>query len=182
MGTVPMISLLRLMAGLIAIAISSQMIMCYGQDSAQDYLDAHNRARSEVGVGPMSWDANVASYAETYVNTLRGSCELVHSGGPYGENLAWSSGDLSGTAAVDMWVAEKPNYDYDSNSCVGGECGHYTQVVWSNSVRLGCAKVQCDDGSSTIISCNYDPPGNFIDQRPFDISPFQVPLSFKHGN
>ncbi|KAK9988775.1 hypothetical protein SO802_029014 [Lithocarpus litseifolius] len=44
-----------------------------------------------------------------------------------GENLAWGSRDLSGTAAVNMWVAEKPKYDYDSNSCVGGECLHYTQ-------------------------------------------------------
>ena len=72
----------------------------------------------------MRWDAKVASYARNYVEKLKGSCKLVHSGGPYGENLAWGSRDLSGTAAVNMWVAEKPKwakYDYNSNSCVGGD-------------------------------------------------------------
>ncbi|KAJ1434855.1 Pathogenesis-related protein 1-like, SCP domain [Sesbania bispinosa] len=175
---VPMISLLPLMM-MAVLAVSSQM--SYAQNSPQDYLDAHNRARSQVGVGPIRWDATVAAYAQNYINTLRGSCKLVHSKGPYGENLAWSSGDLTGTAAVNMWVAEKPNYNYNSNSCVGGECRHYTQVVWRNSVRVGCAKVRCNDGRSTIISCNYDPPGNFIDQRPYDMSTFQVPLTFGPG-
>lgn len=49
-----------------------------------------------------------------------GDSNLVYSGGPYGENIAWGSADLSGTDAVKMWVDEKPNYDYGSNSCVGG--------------------------------------------------------------
>ncbi|KAJ6302652.1 hypothetical protein OIU77_016689 [Salix suchowensis] len=92
---------------------------------------------------------------------------MVHSGGPYGENLAWGSPDLAGTAAVKMWADERANYDYNSNSCVGGECLHYTQVVWRNSVRLGCAKVRCSNGGA-IISCNYDPPGNYNGQRPFE--------------
>ncbi|KAJ6315255.1 hypothetical protein OIU78_018692 [Salix suchowensis] len=101
-----------------------------------------------------------------YVQRLTGDCRLVHSGGPYGENLAGSSGDLSGSAAVKLWVDEKPKYDYNSNTCVGGECRHYTQVVWRKSVRLGCAKARCNNGG-TIISCNYDPPGNYANERPY---------------
>ena len=50
----------------------------------QDYLNAHNAAHAQVGVGPMRWDAKVASYARNYVEKLKGSCKLVHSGGPYG--------------------------------------------------------------------------------------------------
>lgn len=151
----------------------------YAQNSPQDYLNAHNRARSEVGVGPITWDANVASFAKNYLNQLKGSCQLVHSGGQYGENLAWGSPDLTATAAVDMWIDEIQNYDYNSNSCFNGECLHYTQVVWRDSVRLGCARVRCNDGRSTIVSCNYDPPGNFIGERPFENSPFEIPLSFR---
>lgn len=138
----------------------------HAQDSQQDFLDAHNAARASVGVGPMIWDDTVAAFALSYINGLTGSCMLVHSGGSYGENLAGGSADLAGTAAVQMWVDERANYDYNSNSCVGGECLHYTQVVWSNSVRLGCAKATCDNGG-TIISCNYDPPGNYNDERPY---------------
>lgn len=141
--------------------------LSYAQNSPQDYLNAHNKARASVGVGPMRWDNKVAAFAQNYVNRLRGNCRLVHSGGQYGENLAWSSADMTAGAAVRMWVNERQFYDYNSNSCVGGECRHYTQVVWRNSVRLGCAKVRCNNGA-TIISCNYDPPGNYAGQRPYE--------------
>ncbi|KAK7844461.1 basic form of pathogenesis-related protein 1 [Quercus suber] len=131
------------------------------QDSKEDYLNAHNAARADVGVPSLTWDDTVAAYAQNYANQRIGDCNLVHSGGKYGENIAWGSADLSGTDAVKMWVDEKANYDYNSNSCVGGQCGHYTQVVWRNSVRLGCAKVRCNNGG-TFIGCNYDPPGNYV--------------------
>ncbi|KAJ6751093.1 hypothetical protein OIU85_001602 [Salix viminalis] len=139
----------------------------HAQDSPQDFLDAHNTARTTVGVGSMIWDDTVAAFALSYISGLTSSCILEHSAGSsYGENLAGGSADLAGTAAVEMWVAERANYDYNSNSCVGGECLHYTQVVWRKSVRLGCAKVTCDNGA-TIISCNYDPQGNFNGERPY---------------
>ncbi|PIA28201.1 hypothetical protein AQUCO_07200087v1 [Aquilegia coerulea] len=139
----------------------------HAQNSPQDYLNPHNAARAQVGVGPMTWDNGVAGFAQNYVNRLAaGSCSLVHSGGRYGENLAWSSGDMSAAGAVSLWVNERQFYNYNTNSCNGGECGHYTQVVWRNSVRLGCAKARCNNGA-TIISCNYDPPGNYIGQRPY---------------
>ncbi|XP_042512693.1 basic form of pathogenesis-related protein 1-like [Macadamia integrifolia] len=137
------------------------------QNSPSDYLAAHNAARSEVSVGSMTWDDTVASYAQNYANQRAGDCNLVHSNGPYGENIAWSSGDMSATDAVNMWVSEKAYYDYNSNSCTGGQqCLHYTQVVWKNSVRLGCGRVQCSSGG-TFITCNYDPPGNYEGQRPY---------------
>ncbi|KAF7802784.1 pathogenesis-related protein 1 [Senna tora] len=154
------------------------------QDAAQVFfVRTHNEARAQVGVGPITWDERVASYARNYLNQLKGSCQMVHSHGPYGENLAWGYPDVSGRQAMDMWVGEKRFYDYGSNSCVGGECRHYTQVVWRNSVRLGCAKVKCDNNGGSLISCNYDPPGNYIGQRPYDMGPLlQVPLSFKKDN
>ena len=156
------ISLLALVCllGLTLIHIS------HAQESIQNYLSVHNVARAEVGVPPLKWDENVAAYAQNYANQRIGDCNLVHSGGPYGENIAWGSSDLSGTDALNMWVSEKPNYDYTLNSCVGGECLHYTQVVWRNSVRIGCAKVRCNNGG-TFIGCNYDPPGNYIGERPY---------------
>ncbi|KAI9076753.1 hypothetical protein K1719_041268 [Acacia pycnantha] len=139
------------------------------QDSPQDYVIAHNAARSQVGVPNIAWDDTVAAFAQNYANQRKADCQLVHSGGGgrYGENLAWSSGDMSGVDAVKMWVDEKAYYDYNSNSCAAGkQCGHYTQVVWKNSVRVGCAKVRCNNGG-TFIGCNYSPPGNYNGQRPY---------------
>ncbi|CAL5377555.1 unnamed protein product [Camellia sinensis] len=140
----------------------------YAQNSPQDYLNAHNAARAQVGVGPMTWDNNLATYAQNYANSRMGDCNLIHSGGPYGENLAEGSGSFTGTDGVNLWVGEKPYYDYNSNSCVGGQqCLHYTQVVWRNSVRLGCARVQCTNNGWWFVICSYDPPGNYIGQRPY---------------
>ncbi|CAH2076985.1 unnamed protein product [Thlaspi arvense] len=137
------------------------------QDRIQDYLDVHNRARAQVGVRPLKWHPDVAEYARQYALRMRGDCRLTHSGGRYGENLAGSTVDLSGAAAVTMWVNERSDYDYDSNTCRSGKvCGHYTQVVWRNSEWVGCAKVGCNNGGTFII-CSYDPPGNVKGSRPF---------------
>ncbi|KAK6945914.1 CAP domain [Dillenia turbinata] len=135
------------------------------QNSPQDYLNPHNAARAAVGVAPLTWDDKLAAYALNYANQ-RKDCAMKHSDGPYGENIAAGSGDFSGARASQLWIDEKPHYDYASNSCVGGPCGHYTQVVWRNSHRIGCARVQCNNGW-WFVSCNYDPPGNYVGERPY---------------
>ncbi|ONK74544.1 uncharacterized protein A4U43_C03F7460 [Asparagus officinalis] len=137
------------------------------QNSPQDFVEAHNSARAEVNVGPVSWDTTVAAYAENYASQRIGDCQLVHSGGQYGENIFWgSTTGYSGVDAVNSWVSEKTYYDYDSNTCEGHECRHYTQVVWAKSVKIGCARVTCNNGG-VFVTCNYDPPGNYAGQRPY---------------
>ncbi|XP_031481899.1 pathogenesis-related protein PRB1-3-like [Nymphaea colorata] len=140
----------------------------YAQNSPQDFVDAHNAARAQDGVGPISWDDTVAAYAQNYLNKTISDCSLTHSGGQYGENLYWGPGSRwTAVDAVNLWVAEKSNYDYATNTCATGkDCGHYTQVVWRNSVRLGCARVECNNGD-TFITCNYDPAGNVDGERPY---------------
>ncbi|KAG8473498.1 hypothetical protein CXB51_035687 [Gossypium anomalum] len=138
--------------------------------SPQDFLNVHNAARAAVGVRPITWTNLVARYAADYAEKRISDCDLVHSGGPYGENLAWSSGDLSGPDAVRLWIDEKDYYNLKSGVCNSSHvCGHYTQVIWRNSVRLGCAKARCNNGG-TFIVCNYDPPGNFVGQLPIDVN------------
>ncbi|MQL91536.1 hypothetical protein Taro_024150 [Colocasia esculenta] len=140
----------------------------HAQNSPQDFLNPHNAARGQVRVGPMVWDDAVAAYARSYANRRIGDCNLVHSGGPYGENLFWGMGaEFTAGDAVRAWVNERQYYDYNSNTCAAEQqCGHYTQVVWRNSVRLGCARVKCNSGAIFII-CNYDPPGNYRGERPY---------------
>ncbi|GFY89478.1 CAP (Cysteine-rich secretory proteins, Antigen 5, and Pathogenesis-related 1 protein) superfamily protein [Actinidia rufa] len=154
---------------LVCFAILAMVHSSLAQNSPQDYLNAHNTIRAQVGVGPMTWDPNVADFAQNYANQRAGDCAMIHSGGGgmYGENIAAGSGDFTGAMAVDLWAGEEPDYDYNSNSCAPGKvCGHYTQIVWRDSVRLGCARVQCNSGS-WFVTCNYDPPGNFVGQSPY---------------
>ncbi|XP_027101182.1 pathogenesis-related protein 1A-like [Coffea arabica] len=138
------------------------------QNSKQDYLDVHNAARAQVGVGPIAWDDTVAGYAHDVANYTKKDCNLRRSGGPYGENLAEGSGDLTARDAVNLWLTEKQFYDYNSNTCAQGQaCSHYTQVVWNRSVGLGCARVQCTNNGWWFVICSYYPSGNYIGQRPY---------------
>ncbi|KAG9440036.1 hypothetical protein H6P81_020201 [Aristolochia fimbriata] len=141
---------------------------CVAQNNPQDFLQPHNAARALVRVGAMQWNETVAAFARSYANQRIADCRLVHSGGPYGENLFWGSGrEFTAADAVNSWVNERQYYDYGSNSCAAGQqCGHYTQVVWRSSTQLGCARVRCNSGA-IFITCNYYPRGNYIGQRPY---------------
>ncbi|XP_074310357.1 pathogenesis-related protein 1A-like [Silene latifolia] len=150
--------------------ISTIFITSQAQNNPIDYIAAHKSARSAVGVATLVWDTNLAKYAQTYANQRAADCNLVHSATEdYGENIAvgygYSNG-FTGVDAVNLWVAEKPHYDYYSNTCKNGECGHYTQVVWRDTVRLGCARVTCKNGG-VFVTCNYDPPGNYEGEKPY---------------
>ncbi|XP_041013707.1 basic form of pathogenesis-related protein 1-like [Juglans microcarpa x Juglans regia] len=136
------------------------------QNSHQDFVNAHNAARARVGVGPIHWNYTIAAYAQNYANKRIGDCNLEHSMGPYSENLAGGWSGLTAVDAVKMWVDEKKYYNYKKNSCVGDECRHYTQIVWRDTVHLGCARVRCKSGGIFVI-CDYDPPGNNDGQRPY---------------
>lgn len=140
----------------------------HAQNRPVDYLDAHNVARATVGVGPLVWNETVAGYARAYAQVRSKDCEMRHSNGPYGENLAAGSWNVSAKEAVDMWLDEEPLYDVVTGLCVGGgnACLHYTQVVWRNSRFLGCAHAPCPNGW-TFVTCNYDPPGNIVGERPY---------------
>ncbi len=138
---------------------------------------AHNAARAAVmpaattPIPALTWDANVAATAQAWAN----NCQFKHSNGSYGENIYADTGQGDAQAVVADWVSEKKNYNYAANSC-SSVCGHYTQVVWAKSLRLGCAVKQCTTGSPfgsfnggkwSFWVCNYDPPGNFNGQRPY---------------
>ncbi|WOL08054.1 pathogenesis-related protein PRB1-3 [Canna indica] len=142
-------------------AVATMAYTTFAQNSPQDFVDAHNAARTTVRVRPVSWDATMAAYAQNYANQRISDCQLVHSGGPYGENLFWGLGaNFTAVDAVNSWVSEKNEYDYNSNSCATGKvCSHYTQVVWPSTTSIGCARVWCNSGS-IFITCNYSPPGN----------------------
>ncbi len=128
----------------------------------QAVLDYHNKVRNDVGVQAFTWSTTVAQAAQTWVDNLAAtSCSLQHSDSNYGENLYMGSGSRDMVSAAKAWEEEKSNYE--SNS---GQDGHYTQMVWRNSTELGCAAATCNSGA-TIISCNYNPPGNFSGQKPY---------------
>ncbi|XP_051143312.1 pathogenesis-related protein PR-1-like [Andrographis paniculata] len=135
----------------------------------QQFLARQNAARSVLNLPPLVWDQTVAGYARRYAGRRRRDCALRHSDGPYGENIFWGSGDRwTAGQATAAWVAERRGYDHRTNRCAAGrQCGHYTQIVWKESRRVGCARVVCGGGKGVFITCNYDPPGNYVGERPY---------------
>jgi len=133
---------------------------------------AHNKVRAELGLPALVWTPALAKFAQAWADKLqKRGCELQHrpsrgaDAQKYGENIYWASGIKSSVdEVVGDWVAERKNFNAKANSCKG-VCGHYTQVVWRRSVRLGCGMATC--GDAEVWVCNYDPPGNFMGERPF---------------
>lgn len=143
-------------------------------------LDAHNEAREAEGAGlpPLTWDPLLAAIAQDWAERCESSNGLLLDHNPdrsnmydgsVGENIAASSGDtLSGPHAVALWMGEKPFYDHTTGACSSEPCGHYTQVVWRDTLRVGCASVFCEGlAYPTNVVCNYAPAGNVIGQRPY---------------
>ncbi|KAK3844494.1 MAG: CAP domain-containing protein, partial [Linnemannia gamsii] len=93
---------------------------------------------------------------------------MQHSGGKYGENLAAGYKDFK--TGIAAWYDEHTQYNYNGGG-FSGATGHFTQVVWKGSKRIGCAKKFCPGSNWTIYICNYDPPGNVSGQFQENVSP-----------
>jgi hypothetical protein len=140
---------------------------------AQAWVDAHNAARGRAEPTPepalpdLTWDDGLAEVAATWA----AGCVFEHSTTQYGENLAAFSASVESADVVDAWFSEIEFYDYATDSCEAGEmCGHYTQVVWRDTARVGCAVESCTldgFGRGDFYVCNYDPAGNWVGEKPY---------------
>jgi len=165
-----------------AIAVACVLVAClYAVSGMTDadrkaFVDAHNKYRAKVkedypcqkpisDLNKVTWDSTIENVAQTYTNTCPGG----HSGNSYGENIYYSSGVGTATASVDSWYSEVKDYHYEVISYDNyAKFGHYTQLVWNSTTRIGCGiKTDCPGTWRTIIVCNYAPAGNYIGQRPW---------------
>jgi pathogenesis-related protein 1 len=132
-------------------------------------VNQHNVWREKVGCQPLTWSRDLAKYAQEWADELaKRGCEMKHRPpDKYGENIFWSQGMTNQSDyVVDAWGSEIEFYDGKKNSCKKDEvCGHYTQVVWCNTKEVGCGMAKC--GDEEIWVCNYNPPGNYVGQRPY---------------
>jgi hypothetical protein len=95
---------------------------------------------------------------------------LLHSpNSPYGENLFWALRDhWNASKVVKYWGDERNLYDPNTNECINNSvCGHFTQIVWNATQRVGCAHVLCHNIQGHLFVCSYDPPGNIYYHGPF---------------
>jgi pathogenesis-related protein 1 len=142
----------------------------------EEFVAYHNKVRQEVKVEPVKWSPTLAKYAQQWADHLAASGDFKHrpSEGEwmqkYGENLAIDATLLRGAEA---WGAEIKDYTANTpipEDLTNFKAGHYTQMVWKKTTHLGAGHAIVQQGpfkGSLLIVCNYDPPGNFLGEKPY---------------
>jgi len=129
-------------------------------------LNLHNEYRQKHGVPSLSWSTSLASKANSCLSRQwyrNGQWHLEHCN--FGENIAgYFESPITG---VEMWYNEIEHTHGKKGRVTqfSMHTGHYTQVVWKSSLRVGCAK------STNFLICNYDPPGNYMGQFEENVLP-----------
>jgi hypothetical protein len=130
-------------------------------------LERHNFYRAQHCAPPLVWDDEIAKSAQGWSD----GCVFTHdgvAGTGFGENLAGGFPGENGGAPVDMWYKEVQQYDFAAPG-FSPQTGHFTQVVWRGSTRVGCGMTRCpgsifgwpaEFGEALMYSCRYAPAGN----------------------
>jgi pathogenesis-related protein 1 len=143
---------------------------------AESFVGYHNKLRKGVGVEPLEWSPEIAAYAQKWADRLAAKGDLEHRpingewARIYGENLAI---DRSILACAESWHSEVK--DYPSVEPIPSDfstftAGHYTQMVWRKTKRIGAGVAVVNAGrfkGMTLVVCNYDPPGNMVGDKPY---------------
>jgi Cysteine-rich secretory protein family len=133
-----------------------------------EVLGRHNAERRRAGVPPLKWDFALADGARAYANELARSNVLRHSPRTgrrgIGENLWKGTRDYyRPTVMVGAWASERSMFQaahFPNVSTTGNwaDVGHYTQMIWPGTQRVGCAIAKAP--RSDVLVCRYWPSGN----------------------
>ncbi|XP_031825716.2 venom allergen 3-like [Nomia melanderi] len=147
------------------------------------YVAAGKETRGNPGPQPaarnmqtMSWDSELEQVAQRWANQCsfgHDECRDVERYG-VGQNVAQTSTtgqqNSKPTDLVMMWYNEVKDFDRNEVNRLTtnnfSKVGHYTQLVWANSNKIGCGKIIFKSGqwNNFYLVCNYGPTGNYIGQ------------------
>ncbi|CAI0646840.1 unnamed protein product, partial [Colletotrichum noveboracense] len=102
----------------------------------------------------------LAANAQEWATHLTSVGSLTHSQvSDQGENLYMQSGgDSPNLNAVNAFVSEKSEYNGETISSTNYmSFGHYTQVVWKSTTKVGMATAT-DSSGATYVVARYSPP------------------------
>ena len=134
-------------------------------------MAGHNDARRRYGVGPLVWDDALARDATAYANWLARANRFEHDrqqgrSPRQGENLFMGTRGAYSYADMIRLLADEGRYfragRFPDVSTTGSvwHVGHYTQIIWPTSQRVGCATAS--NRTNDYLVCRYLPAGNVV--------------------
>ena len=134
-------------------------------------MAVHNRARADYGVAPLAWDDGLARDAALYARRMAATNRFEHDPQAgrrprQGENLWMGTRDgYPYELMVQTMVDERRNFRpgiFPNVSRNGRwwEVGHFTQLVWPTTTRVGCAVAS--NRAQDFLVCRYSPAGNVV--------------------
>ena len=159
-------------------------LFAFSQDSKDEILalKVHNDARLNVGVDPLVWSEKLKNEALNYAKYLARRDIFKHSSTTInGENLAMFYESInfegetnyvySSTPLYDSsieWYNEIIHYKYSKirRYRIGPKVGHYTQMIWRDTKKVGIASAISKNGKVYIVA-RYYPRGNFFGEYPY---------------
>ena len=132
-------------------------------------ISAHNEARRHRGAAPLVWDETLARDAAIYAVRLARTNRFEHDRQKgrtprQGENLfrgtrdAYSYAEMIGLLVGEGQYFKPGQFPNVSRTGSVWHVGHYTQIIWPTSQRVGCATAS--NRSSDFLVCRYLPAGN----------------------
>lgn len=131
----------------------------------------HNQERTRVGTAPVEWDETLAADAAGWAEHLAQIDVLRHADNSAdnaeGENLwlgtrgAWSVDEMvGGWSEEKVQLRRMRSWEEDYHAV-----GHYTQMVWSTTRKIGCAIRS--SRTNDVLVCRYWPAGNVLGAQPY---------------
>ncbi|EYB93269.1 hypothetical protein Y032_0184g986 [Ancylostoma ceylanicum] len=155
----------------------------------QKFLDIHNSYRSMVAKGEAKDPVSGKAPPAAKMRKMRYDCDIEASAMHHakkckfehmqteevGENI-WMTTERKADKlsvaeqASQNWFSELERYGVGNDTRLtwelwnrpGTVIGHYTQMVWQNTYKLGCHVEWCE--SMTFAVCQYSPMGNIVNR------------------
>ena len=137
-----------------------------GNDFQMEALETHNELRKRHHVDELILDKELCLISQKYAKKLASKDLFEHSnnkfkGKPIGENLYCCMGmPCTGKGMSESWYSEIKYYNFDKPGWKDNT-GHFTQVIWKGSKRVGFGFAKSITGWYYGVA-SYFPAGNYL--------------------
>jgi len=156
-------------AGVVSGVVTSQL--------KSHILDLHNSFRANVtppaaDMLKLTWDDEVAMLAQRWADACdrdsttgklhHDHMRLIPGRYSVSQNLMMGGPDFD--VAVRGWFDENQYYQFGTQISMfptDHDIGHYTQLAWAKTYKVGCGFSTCPDGTNYWV-CDYAPGGNIF--------------------